>query len=234
MLSALRALKLAKDSRGSVMVEFAICLPVLILMYLGAYTISDMISANRKVTIATRALADMVSRNISPTSVQANPSSTTISSSVASYMSASAVVMLPYDITQSVEQVSLLRVCDASHAWVVWTQAQTQTVGAAPSYAITSVPTTSNLTAGTLSSSSVISVPSSLITTPMLPVNSAGTTVSNCTAYGATTTTMPQLGTSGAYLYVGQIGFSYKPAISYNTVNTTPMADLIYMSPRLN
>jgi len=234
MLKMLRRSKLARDARGAVMVEFAICLPVLILMYLGAYTISDMIAANRKVTIATRALADMLSRNISPTSVQANPGSATITASVASYMSATAVVMLPYDMTKGTEQVSLLRVCDASHAWVVWTQAQTQTVGAAPSYTITPVPTTSTATAGTLTSASVVSVPASMISTAMLPVNSSGATVSNCTAYGATTAAMPQLGSSGAYLYVGQIDYKYTPAISYNTVSVMPMADLIYMSPRLN
>ena len=236
MLRAFVRNRLFRDARGAVVVEFAICLPVLLLMYLGAYTISDMIACNRKVTIATRSLVDMLGRNISPSGVQANPASATTTASVTSYMSSTAVVMLPYDMSKATEQVSLVRVCDASHAWVVWTQAQTQSVGAAPTYTITATATTSTLAsaAGVLGAAGVIPVPSTMISTPMLPVNASGTTVSNCSAYGATTAAMPQVGSSGAYMYIGQIDYKYKPAISYNTVSVMPMADLIYMSPRLN
>jgi Flp pilus assembly protein TadG len=53
------ARRLACDARGVALVEFAICLPVLILLYLGAYVISDAITCNRKVTRSARAVTDL-------------------------------------------------------------------------------------------------------------------------------------------------------------------------------
>jgi Flp pilus assembly protein TadG len=105
------------------MVEFAISLPLLLMLYQIAFVLSDMTTCDRKVTVATRALTDMISRTLSPTTIQASPSAT----SATSYMSASAVVLMPYDVSKATEQVALLRVCDATHAWVVWSAAQTQT-----------------------------------------------------------------------------------------------------------
>ena len=130
-----------QDARGAVIVEFAICLPVLVLMYTGGVCLSDMIACNRKVTIATRSLVDLTSRTMSPTVIYNAPQS----ANAKTYLSASAVVLSPYKLNNATEQISLLRICDATHAYVVWTQAQTQNVDGS-----VVTPTTSEHTAGTL------------------------------------------------------------------------------------
>ena len=208
------------------MVEFAISLPLLLLLYQLAFVATDLVTCNRKVTVATRALVDMVSRNLSASGIQANSSGI----SAASYMSASAVVLLPYDVTQATQQVALVRVCDASHAWVVWTQAQTQT--AAQLTAGTATATTSTLTAGALSAASVVAIPSSMVTAPMIPVN-PNNSVGICSNYAASNSSLTQVGQAGGYLFVGQMKFNYVPPYSFGIPVTTPMIDAIYMSPRI-
>jgi Flp pilus assembly protein TadG len=215
-----------RDDRASVLVEFAICLPLLLLLYQIAFVLSDMVTCNRKVTVATRALVDMVSRNMSANGIQANPATT----SASSFLNASAVVLMPYDVSKATEQVALLRVCDASHAWVVWTQAQSQT--AAQLSAGTATATTSTFTAGTLSAASVVTIPSAMVTSPMIPVNS-NNSVGICSNYAASSSNLTQLGQAGGYLFIGKVNFSYSPPYSYGVPVTTPMGDTFYMSPRI-
>jgi len=54
--------RLIGDTRGVAVVEFAISLPFLVLLYIGGYQLSDAIFAYRKVTYASRALADLTSQ----------------------------------------------------------------------------------------------------------------------------------------------------------------------------
>jgi Flp pilus assembly protein TadG len=201
--------RLARRQDGIAMVEFAIVLPVMLTMFLGCYVISDMIACYRKVTITTRALTDLVSRNISP-------SSGTNTATITTYLNSADLVLSPFSTANATLQISQLRICDATHAYVVWSQAQTGATTA-----------TASLTAG-----SVVAVPAKLITTPMVPVSPDGTNVcSNTTG----TSTKTQVGTAGAYLFFGQVSYKYVPAITYAaTITTTTMADQIYMSPRLN
>jgi Flp pilus assembly protein TadG len=220
--------RFTKNNRGSVIVEFAFALPVLLLMYSGGWFVSDMIACNRKVTIATRSLVDLVTRTTSPAIVYNNPQS----ANSTSYLSASAVVMSPYKLDNATEQVSLLRVCDATHAYVVWTQAQTQNADGS-----TVTPTTSTHTAGTLpvseaqSATSVISIPANMITSPMVPTSPDGTNVCQNLAPGTSTKT--QVGTAGGWLYTGNIRYNYTPSFSYMPIGTTVLTHAIYMVPRL-
>lgn len=209
-------------TEGSVLVEFAICLPVLLLLYQIAFVLSDMVTCNRKVTVATRALTDMVSRNLSPTAITANPAAI----SATTYMSASAVVLTPYDISKATEQVALLRVCDAGHAWVVWTNAQTQT---SAGVAATATPV---LTAGVLGAASIVALPAAMVTSPMIPVNPNGT-VGICGNFAASSSSLTQVGQAGGFIFVGQISFSYAPPYSYGLPATMALNDMIYMSPRI-
>lgn len=202
--------RLARDESGVAMVEFAVVLPVLITLFVGSYVISDMISCYRKVTSTTRALTDLASRSISPSSAPAT-------STVTTYMSSADLVMSPFDTTKATLQISQLRVCDASHAYVMWSQAQTGTTAATPSQ-----------TAGT-----VVSVPAGVISAPMVPTSPDGSNVcSNPASSGSSTKTA--VGSAGAYLFYGQVAFAYTPVIGLGKITTTTMADQIYMSPRLN
>lgn len=218
----------ARDTRGSVLVEFAVTLPVLLVMFVGCYALSDMIHCSRKVTIATRALTDMVSRDMSPSIVYNAPSSATATS----YLSASAVVMAPFSIANATEQISLLRVCDSTHAYVVWTQAQTQSASGS-----TVTPTTSTQTAGTLpanatqSANNVVSIPANMVTSQMVPTSPDGSDVCNNLAPGTSNTT--QVGTAGGWLFRGQVNYAYTPVLQFGPITTSALSDNIYMSPRL-
>lgn len=211
---------LSRDCRGAVLVEFALCLPVLLVMYLGGFVVTDMVSCNRKVTIATRALADLASHNLSPAAVQVTPAST----SAISYLSASAMVINPYDMANATQTVALLRVCDATHAYLVWSQAMTQNSAGTV--------LTSPTIVGTPAAASVVTIPASMVTSPAIPVNPDGST-GTCSNYSASNSSQTQVGQSGGYLFEGQVRYLYTPAIGLGGTTTTPMADIIYMSPRL-
>ncbi len=218
----------ARDTRGAVLVEFALCLPVLLILYSGGCCVSDMLAASRKVTIATRSLVDLTSRSLSPSIVYNDPSSI----NGRSYLSASAVVLSPYKLDKAEQEVSLVRVCDATHAFVVWTQAQTQNADGS-----TVTPVDSSVTAGTLptneaqSASSVIAVPANMISPSMVPVSPDGTNVCGNLAPGTSTKT--QVGTAGGWLYMGKVRYDFTPSVGFVPITTTRMTHTLFMTPRL-
>ncbi|MEG3178032.1 hypothetical protein U1872_17450 [Sphingomonas sp. RB3P16] len=188
----------------------------------------DMISSTRKVTTATRSLVDLVSRAMSPAIIYNNPQD----ASATSYLSASAVALAPYGLNKATEQISLLRICDATHAYVVWTQAQTQAVDGSAVSAVTSTYTAGTVPANqTQSASNVVSIPTTMVTAPLVPVSPDGSNV--CTNFSPSTSTKTQVGTAGGWLFVGTVNYSYTPGVSFVSLPTTVLTDTIYMSPRL-
>lgn len=213
------------------LIEFAIALPVMLVMYLGAYTVSDMVACNRKVTIAATTLANLASHALSPTSVLGASSTT----SATTYLSAGALVLSPYPMDKGTETITLLRVCSTTKAYLVWSQTQTQDNSGTV--------LTSPITAGSPTSPTLVTLPSGLLTTlagsgsyyPLAPTSTTSSTTNidicaNTPASGNT----PVVGQAGAYLFLGKVDYSYTPAISYKAITTTQMANAIYMSPRLN
>lgn len=220
--------RLAQDASGVAIVEFAFTLPVLLLLYMGGCCLSDMIACNRKVTVATRSLVDLVSRTMSPSVLYNDPNS----ANAKSYLSASAVVLSPYKLNAATEQISLLRVCDASHAYVVWTQAQTQNAdgsvvaNATPDQVEGTLPTNEAQSANT-----VVSIPTNMITSTMIPTSPDGSNVCGNLAPGNSNKT--QVGTAGGWLYRGKITYNFTPVISFIPLQNTTLAKTIYMVPRL-
>lgn len=220
--------RLAQDASGVAIVEFAFALPVLLLLYMGGCCLSDMIACNRKVTVATRSLVDLVSRTMSPTVVYNDPNT----ANAKSYLSASAVVLSPYKLDVAKEQISLLRVCDASHAYVVWSQAQTQNAdgstvaNATPDQVEGTLPTSEAQSANT-----VVSIPTNMITSTMIPTSPDGSNVCGNLAPGNSNKT--QVGTAGGWLYRGKITYNFTPVISFIPLQNTTLAKTIYMVPRL-
>lgn len=220
--------RLARSTRGAVLVEFAFALPVLLALYLGGISVSDMIACDRKTTIASRSLADMVSRTMSPAIIYNNPSA----ADARSHMSASAVVLTPYKLNNATEQISLLRVCDATRAYVVWTRAQTQNADGS-----TVTATTSTHTAGTLptnqaqQSANVVTIPSNMVSTTMIPTSPDGSNV--CTNLNPGTSSKTQVGTAGGWLFVATVSYSYTPGVAFFSMTPTTLSDTVYMVPRL-
>jgi Flp pilus assembly protein TadG len=114
---------LRHDARGVSAVEFAIALPVMLLLYMMAFLLSDMAACNRKVTITARAMADMATR------YSALSTSTTAINSIATIMGASEQILTPYSTSNAMVRVS--EVCalstSATTVQVVWSQVQNGT-----------------------------------------------------------------------------------------------------------
>jgi Flp pilus assembly protein TadG len=61
-LSMARIRTLTADNKGIALVEFALTMPFLLMLYLGAAQVCDTVAAQRKVTQTTRTVADIVSQ----------------------------------------------------------------------------------------------------------------------------------------------------------------------------
>lgn len=217
-----------QNTRGAVIVEFAFCLPILVLMYSGGVFLSDLVGCSRKVTVATRSLVDLVSRTMSPTIIYNDPAS----ADATSHLSASAVVLSPYKLDKATEQISLVRVCDATRAYVVWTKAQTQNANGSTVTVKASTHTAGTLPANVAQSvNNVVTIPSNMVTAEMIPVSPDGSNVCGNLAPGTSTKT--QVGTAGGWLFMGTITYKYSPFISYLPLADRTLSDTIYMVPRL-
>ena len=93
---------LRRDRGGNALVEFAVAFPVLVLLYVGSFVMSDAIACNRKVTITARALTDLATRYSNLTQAEA-----------ATILSASSQVMSPYTPANAVIVLSF------THPWAV-------------------------------------------------------------------------------------------------------------------
>ncbi|MDN3593120.1 TadE/TadG family type IV pilus assembly protein [Methylobacterium adhaesivum] len=78
------------DEGGIAATEFALLMPVLLLLYLGGFELTRIISANEKLTLFTRALGDLSGR-----SDNASPSVDTMTT----IASAATAIMRPFDTT---------------------------------------------------------------------------------------------------------------------------------------
>ena len=78
--------RFAGDRRGIAAVEFALILPLMIIMYFGALEITDALTANRRVTLATQTVADLVAQ-----------SAVITDDDMTDIFAATAAVMAPFD-----------------------------------------------------------------------------------------------------------------------------------------
>lgn len=108
--------RLAADRGGTVLIEFAMAFPVLVLLYLGGYMLSDAIACNRKVTVTARALTDLTTRYVAVREAD-----------VQMILNASAQVLSPYDVSKATIILSEVQVTSVSQtntqARVVWSRA---------------------------------------------------------------------------------------------------------------
>jgi Flp pilus assembly protein TadG len=108
--------RLLSDRRGIALTEFALCLPFLVLLYVGGYQLSDAMSAYRKVTITTRTVADLTSQY---TAVSDDD--------IGTILNASAQVLAPYNISASTITVSQVAIDGKLNATIDWSKTKTGT-----------------------------------------------------------------------------------------------------------
>ena len=104
---------LRDDDRGLALVEFAIILPFLVLLYLGGYVLTDKVARSRKITIAARALADMVAQSAT---------GTTTANELDNELAATTQVLTPYPVAQSAMRVTEVYTDSTLKTTVKWSR----------------------------------------------------------------------------------------------------------------
>jgi Flp pilus assembly protein TadG len=100
---------LARKSDGIAALEFAIVLPLMVLLYVGGVEVGDAIAIDYKTTITARDVADLATQYVSIN----NPTMTSI-------LGASSAIIAPYSSGNIVVTVSEVSVDAAGNATVTW------------------------------------------------------------------------------------------------------------------
>ncbi len=99
----------ARGERGMAAVEFAALLPFMLVAYLGGIEIGDGVAINRKVTITTRAVADLATRYTAMAS-----------SDMSTVLGAASTIIAPYPAGPLAVTVSQVTVDAKGNATVSW------------------------------------------------------------------------------------------------------------------
>ena len=103
---------LARDNRGIAAVEFALVVPVMLVMYMGSIELSDAITVDRRLSHVAGALGDLVSRT------DGNLPSATLTD----YFKAAQGVFTPYKTASLKQVITLVYVDNSGSATVTWSQ----------------------------------------------------------------------------------------------------------------
>jgi Flp pilus assembly protein TadG len=106
-----RSRSILSNERGVALIEFALSLPFLILLYVGGYQLTDALTAYRKVTITTRSVADLASQYTS-----------IYDTDLDKVLNASQQIMSPYSIANVKLTVSQINVDGSGTARVDWSR----------------------------------------------------------------------------------------------------------------
>ncbi|KJC60650.1 pilus assembly protein TadG [Bradyrhizobium sp. LTSPM299] len=115
----LRLRRFARDRRGLAAVEFALILPLMLLLFFGTVEFSSGVAVDRKVTLMARTLSDLTSQSIS-----------VADSDLTNFFSAAVGIMTPYDPSPTQATLSEIYVDSTNTAKIQWTKAATIASGA--------------------------------------------------------------------------------------------------------
>jgi Flp pilus assembly protein TadG len=101
--------RFTRDRRGVSAVEFAMILPLMLTLYLGAVEVSQGISIDRKVTLTTRTVADLASQVTNITNAD-----------MTNLLQASKSVMTPYPTSTLKIVVSSVKIDSQGKATIAW------------------------------------------------------------------------------------------------------------------
>jgi len=118
-----RAFELLGDKRGVAAIEFAMIVPLMLVLFFGTNEFSSGVAVDRKVTLMARTLSDLTSQNTSVTDTQ-----------LTNFFNASNAIMTPYDSVPVKSTITELYIDPSTkQARVQWSK------GAAPRTAGTTV-----------------------------------------------------------------------------------------------
>jgi Flp pilus assembly protein TadG len=122
------AARLLEDSSGIAATEFAVIVPIMLVMFFGTVEFASGVAVDRKVTLIARTLADLTSQAAPTTQgVWYAPVSDTYLQNV---FTASIVILTPYQSTPATAQLSEIYVDSNSVATIQWSRAATIATGA--------------------------------------------------------------------------------------------------------
>jgi Flp pilus assembly protein TadG len=100
------------DRRGSSVVEFAILLPLMLVMYFGSIQVTDAISADRQVTLVASTVAEITS--------QFNAG--VMTSDVNNILGAASAVLAPFSVNNATVTLSSVCIDSTGKATILWSQ----------------------------------------------------------------------------------------------------------------
>lgn len=104
--------KFQRDRRGVAVVEFALVVPVMLILYVGAMEASMLITMDRKVQSVAGAVGDLVARTDGYVS----------SDQMRDYFQAASGIMTPYPTTDLKQLVTLIEVLENGTTNVIWSR----------------------------------------------------------------------------------------------------------------
>lgn len=106
------AVRLIEDGRGNAAVEFAVIVPVMLVMFFGTVEFSSGVAVDRKVTLMARTLSDLTSQSTSVATTD-----------LTNFFAASGAIMTPYSSTPTQATISELYIDPSTlAARVQWSQ----------------------------------------------------------------------------------------------------------------
>lgn len=132
--------RFAGDARATALVEFALILPLLLLLFLGSVEASSLLTVDRRVTVISGTIGDLVARWDAETG--AIPSGT-----LTDYFQAAQGIIYPYSTSPLQQVVSVVRVAADGSTAVEWSCAVNGGTARAVDSAYASLPDNMNLLA---------------------------------------------------------------------------------------
>lgn len=103
--------RFAEDSRGVSAVEFALIVPLILLIFFAMIEVSQGVNANRKLTLTVRAMSDLIAQATSVTSTDVN-----------NVFAAASSIMQPFPTTTLKSKISAVNIDSSGVAKIEWSK----------------------------------------------------------------------------------------------------------------
>jgi Flp pilus assembly protein TadG len=119
---------LVRDCGGVAATEFAVIVPMMLVMFFGTVELSSGVAVDRKITLVARALSDLTSQSLP--SAPLSPSAVVADSDLQRIFTASIKILTPYVATPTKPTLSEIYVDSSLTARIQWSKAATIASGA--------------------------------------------------------------------------------------------------------